>query len=89
MLEIVLNVAAVSATAGRLGIVGEIALVEHLGMRLAPVTFALIAAVVSRLPISAAEAFSYQECRASVIVLAPASIPRWVPNTGYRARLWP
>lgn len=61
LLEVVLNTGEVLAAAARIGIVGEEAVIAHLGMALSPVTMHLIAAVTARLPYCADVAFSMQE----------------------------
>ncbi len=45
-----------------MGIIEEVALVAHLGMQLSPVSLKLIAAVVAKLPVTMAAAFSIVEC---------------------------
>lgn len=65
MHEVVLNLGAIAIAAERIGIAGEAALVAHLGIQLSPVSLKLVSAVVSRLPITMAAAFSIVD-RASI-----------------------
>jgi hypothetical protein len=49
---VVLNLDAVLTAAASVGLVGEQALVEHLGVPLSPVTMRLLAKIVTRLPLA-------------------------------------
>ena len=74
MHAVVLNLGAIVAAAAHVGILGERALSAHLGVPLCPVTLRLIAAVVTRLPITSAAACSVVEVPCSELPVAEVAV---------------
>ena len=71
LFEVVLNTGEVLAAAARIGIVGEEAVVSHIGVALSPVTARLISAVVAHLPVAASSAFCVRSRTARIRAVRP------------------